>query len=208
MYYNADTHEWPLTKREVQNRFPTITFAVTDWPPSPYYEIKKTEVPEYNPLTHRPVEIEPVADPEGGYKQEWSLVAYDPSEVALNIEREVLRARTEAHARINTEYTVRTNVLASGYPENEQKSWPIQVEEAKAYTADPGASVPWIENAATARGISKSALVTLILAQDQAYRELHGTLSGVRQALRNQIDAYPVEEASIGLLEAVEWPAE
>lgn len=94
-----------------------------------------------------------------------------------------------AHARINRAYEIAVNALTAGYPENEIASWPKQEAEARAWLAEGSALTPWIDSAATARGISKPDFVNLIITNANALAPLHGALSGKRQYLRDQIDA-------------------
>lgn len=110
--------------------------------------------------------------------------------------------------RINAGYCARVAGLSAGYPEDEQKSWAVQIEESKAYRADPTATTPWIDAAAAARGISKAALVALITEQDAQYRQISGSLTGRRQALRDEIYAVPQGGDAGAALAAINWPDE
>lgn len=120
---------------------------------------------------------------------------------------QVAQAREQAYARINAEYASRTAQLAAGYPPTEQQSWPIQIQEAKiVLSGDTETPTPWIDAAAATREVTRTDLATLISNQDTAYRQYHGTLTGIRQKLRDQIDAVPVEMSSIDILAGVNWP--
>lgn len=110
-----------------------------------------------------------------------------------------------AHARINAEYEARVNALTSGYPPNEIASWPKQEAEARAYLANPAAPTPWIDNAATLRGISRNHLVSLIINNANALAPIHGMLTGMRQRLRDQIDALGPNPTA-QQLDAIQWP--
>lgn len=115
----------------------------------------------------------------------------------------------EAHKRINTAYEEATARLAEGYPENEQKSWATQVKEADIILAGGLEPTPWVDAAAQARGITREALASSIKQNDTLYRQAHGRLTGIRQALRDQIDGYtePTED-SLRAIAEIDWPRE
>lgn len=118
-------------------------------------------------------------------------------------------ARQAAYERINSEYETRTQALAEGYPASEQQSWPVQIKEADIVLAEVDEPTPWIDHAAPARGITRVELANLIKAQDTAYRQYHGTLTGTRQALRDQIAAVPDDDPeSVNVLYEIGWPVE
>jgi hypothetical protein len=112
--------------------------------------------------------------------------------------------KAAAHARINASYAIAVNALTSGYPESEIASWPKQETEARAWLADNNAATPWIDSAATARGIPKADFVTLVIANADALAPLHGALSGKRQLLRDQIDALG-DSPTAEQLNAIQW---
>lgn len=205
-YLHTQTLERPLTERQVRASFPNITFAHPFDPPEPYAEYQQTPTPEYDLITHGVREIDPV-EQDGAWVQQWEVYELDPDQVEENIAAAISEARASAHARINDAYTARTQVLAGDYPENEQKSWPVQIQEANTVLSGGAEPTPWIDNAAAARGITRESLANLIKAQDTVYRQYHGALTGTRQALRDQIDAVPDgDPASIDALNAIQWP--
>jgi hypothetical protein len=109
-----------------------------------------------------------------------------------------------AQARISADYQSAVNALTAGYPEDEISSWPKQEGEARAWVADNSVATPWIDAAAVSRGIAKADFVTLIIGNADALAPLHGTLTGKRQKLRDQIAALgdtPTQEQ----LDAVQW---
>jgi len=87
------------------------------------------------------------------------------------------------------EYRRRIQVIAAGYPLSERESWPVQTEEARGLEADPAAATPWIDAAALARGLDRLVLAERIRAKDDAYRQVHGLLTGTRQRIEDQIAA-------------------
>lgn len=104
-------------------------------------------------------------------------------------------------------YEARMAVIATGYPPSERESWPVQTEEAKALLADPTAPTPWIDAAATARGLDRLELAQRIAAKNAQYRAVSGTLSGIRQRIEDQIDAAGEDQEALKLINVSEgWP--
>lgn len=109
-----------------------------------------------------------------------------------------------AHARINGAYEASVMALTSGYPESEISSWPKQEAEARAWLKDSNAATPWIDSAATARGIPKVDFIAKVIEQADQLAPVHGALSGKRQYLRDQIDALgPTPTAQ--QLDSIQW---
>lgn len=208
-YINTETLEYPISEREVIARaFPPNTTPARPFvAPTPYAWVFPAPQPEYDPITQGVRLADPVYN-EGKdiWELPWEVYDLDPEDAAANLAQAVEQARAAAHRRINGEYTARTAQLVEGYPENEQKSWPMQVLEAQAILDDPQAPAIWIRSAASARGITPLDLAGLIQAQDSGYRALHGSYSGTRQALRDQIDAVEVSEEAVAILNSIQWP--
>jgi len=112
--------------------------------------------------------------------------------------------KAAAHARINAAYGIAVNMLTAGYPENEIASWPKQETEARAWMIDNTAPTPWIDSAATARGMPKPDFIALVIANADALAPLHGALSGKRQYLRDQIDSLG-DNPTAQQLDAIQW---
>lgn len=124
----------------------------------------------------------------------------DPPEVA-EIE-EMLRAS------LSNEYRNRMQVIAAGYPLSERESWPVQTEEARKLDADPLAITPWIDAAAQARGLNRSELAARIRAKDDAYRVVHGLLTGTRQRIEDAIAAASGDAQALSLIDVTAgWPS-
>lgn len=106
------------------------------------------------------------------------------------------------------EYRRRMQVIAAGYPLSERESWPVQTEEAIALEADPAATTPWIDAAALARGLDRLVLAERIRDKDDAYRQVHGLLTGTRQRIEDQIDAAADDALALSQIDvAAGWPA-
>ncbi|AFU47356.1 hypothetical protein C380_18310 [Acidovorax sp. KKS102] len=125
--------------------------------------------------------------------------------------RDAARAQARAaelRAELFAEYERRTHAISAGYPDSERESWPVQISEARALQADPSAFTPWIDAAASARGLDRSELALRIVALDNAYRTIHGTLTGVRQRIEGDIDAAADDLAALSAINVMEgWPA-
>ena len=119
-------------------------------------------------------------------------------------------AVVSAHAMrlaLTAEYEQRMQAIAAGYPPSERESWPVQTQEAKALLADANASTPWIDAAASARGLDRIELAQRIVAKDAQYRVISGTLSGVRQRIEDQIDAAGEDQSALKAIDVTQgWP--
>ena len=108
---------------------------------------------------------------------------------------------------LNAEYERRMQAIAAGYPPSERESWPVQTSEAYALLADPQASTPWIDAAATARGLDRLELAQRIVSKDAQYRVFSGTLSGVRQRIEDAIDAAAGDAQALQAIDVTAgWP--
>lgn len=134
-------------------------------------------------LTNIPTTLEPVG----------SIPPPEPPALAE------LRALKEAE--INAAYAEAAAALAQGYPDAERETWPVQIMESATVLAGAGSATPWIDAAAPARGITREELATKIRDMDVQYRQMSGTLTGKRQALRDLVQAAATPEE----LAAIAW---
>lgn len=153
-------------------------------PPTHEYDVDGEIIATHPPVLHLP--------------SEWSGWPAYTSAVTPDIEP----ARAAARFRVNQAYDRATDMLAADYPYRERESWHVQVAEAKALVFEESEDTPWIDAAALVRGLTREDLATRILANDTLYRQMHGTASGIRQALIDQITA----AETVVELEAIEWP--
>jgi hypothetical protein len=115
--------------------------------------------------------------------------------------------RTRLVEALNAEYEGRMQVIAAGYPPSERESWHVQTAEARALIADVHALTPWIDGAAAARQIDRDELAQRIAAKDDAYRAIHGALTGVRQRIEDQISAAGDDVQALADIDVfVGWP--
>ena len=78
--------------------------------------------------------------------------------------------------------------LAASYPEREIQSWPQQVKEAEALSANPQAAAPLLTAIADARSLPVVELASRVLGKMNAYAAASGSLIGRRQAAEDLID--------------------
>lgn len=151
--------------------------------------------PAYNPFTHR---LEPagVVQQGGAWVRGWNIVQHDADTLRANL-----------LAQLTGEYERRMQIIAAAYPPAERESWPVQTSEARALLADAQALTPWIDAAAMVRGVDRAELAQRIVAKDDAYRSIHGALTGARQRIEDVIDAAGDDaEALIAVDVDAGWP--
>lgn len=105
-----------------------------------------------------------------------------------------------ARQRIDASYQAELDGVVAGYPQWERESWLRQESEARSVLM----SRPWINAAAEARGMSASDLIDKIKEKADAFTLLHGTATGKRQRLQDEITALgsnPTPEQ----LNAIDW---
>ena len=142
---------------------------------------------------------------DGKWRYRWRVDDLTPEQKAAKIKELADNLRQE----LALAYEARMALIATGYPPSERESWPVQTEEAKALLADPMASTPWIDAAASARGLDRLELAQRIVAKDAQYRMYSGTLSGVRQRIEDQIDAAGDDQAALQAIDVTTgWPGE
>jgi len=114
---------------------------------------------------------------------------------------------TQLRTALAAEYETRMQVIAAGYPPSERESWPVQTSEARALIAEAQAATPWIDAAALARGLDRLELAQRIAAKDDAYRVVHGALTGVRQRIEDAIDAAGEDAEALADIDVTAgWP--
>lgn len=99
-------------------------------------------------------------------------------------------------AGINTECNQRLAAVTAAYPSSEIASWDKQELEARAYMADPAASVPLITTLAQSRGLTVADLAARILAKADQYAVKAGAIIGRRQARVDQVQTILTDHAA------------
>ena len=158
--------------------------------------------PTHDKFTQGVRETDPIFV-DGRWTQNWDVYSLTEQEISAKLAELVAENRTA----LTTEYERRMQAIAAGYPPSERESWPVQTSEAYALLADPQASTPWIDAAASARGLDRVELAQRIVAKDAQYRVISGTLSGVRQRIEDQIDAAGDDQAALKAIDVTQgWP--
>ncbi len=135
--------------------------------------------------------------------QAWEVYPLPAEDIESNRVAKAVQLRMDLRA----EYERRTAQIADPYPPSERESWPVQISEARAMQDDPAAPTPWIDAAAAARGMDRSQLALRIVALDNAYRTIHGALTGARQRIEDDINAAAGNLAALSAIDVTEgWP--
>jgi len=97
------------------------------------------------------------------------------------------------------------------YKDAEQKTWPIQVEEAVKYRAgltNPVTDIPFITNLAQYRGVPLADLVVLIEGNNNLFRQFAGQILGIQQALLGALYSIDLSNPTqaIPAIEQINWP--
>lgn len=158
--------------------------------------------PAYDKLTQgvRPANPVKVGN---DWHQSWEVYPLPAEDIESNRVAKAVQLRMDLRA----EYERRTAQIADPYPPSERESWPVQISEARAMQDDPAAPTPWIDAAAAARGMDRSQLALRIVALDNAYRTIHGALTGARQRIEDDINAAAGNLAALSAIDVTEgWP--
>lgn len=146
-------------------------------------------------------------DGAGPYIKQWDYNQPRPSQSAIDAANQAATTQAMIDAateRIDSAYSAAFADIRKQYPEEERESWATQIIEASAWTASNGAATPWVDAAASARGIPKAALIAKIKARAAAYQAYSGQQTGKRQKLFDQIDALGPSPTQ-AQLDAIQW---
>lgn len=90
----------------------------------------------------------------------------------------------------NAAYSTATRALTADYPQLEKDTWPTQDSEAAAWVALPdAASTPWVDLAASERGIDREEYLRRTLVKAKQFKILSAFLTGRRQKFEDAIKA-------------------
>lgn len=99
------------------------------------------------------------------------------------------KARAAAIAANNVAYESAIALMTVDYPASEIATWERQRAEALAWEADPATPTPWIDLAASARGLDRVQYLTRTLAKVRAFSSASAWLTGRRQGIDDAIHA-------------------
>ena len=102
---------------------------------------------------------------------------------------EVSTRQMQIAASNNTAYEQAVAKMTSDYPPSEIATWERQRAEALAWEADSAAQTPWIDLAASARGLDRTEYLTRTLSKVQAFAQASAWLTGRRQGIDDAIRA-------------------
>jgi len=94
----------------------------------------------------------------------------------------------------NTAYESAIAALTADYPPSEIATWERQRAEALAWHADPATPTPWIDIAASARGIERTEYLARTYAKASAFAQASAWLTGRRQGIDDAIRAATTPE--------------
>lgn len=97
-------------------------------------------------------------------------------------------ARAAKLSDINEGAQMQLDEAFNSYPEAEQKSWPTQEREARAWLADNAAPTPMLNEIATARGLTLADLCARVVVKADAFAAQSGAIFGKRQAYEDQLN--------------------
>lgn len=102
--------------------------------------------------------------------------------------------RAELTKENNAKYEAAIGKMTSEYPATEITTWERQRAEAIAWGANPAALTPWIDIAASARGLDRDEYLARTLAKVNAFAMVSACLTGRRQGIDDQIKAATTSE--------------
>ena len=112
-----------------------------------------------------------------------------PEDWSSALTDEVSARRMKITESNNTAYEQAVAKMTSGYPPAEIQTWERQRAEVIAWEADPNAPTPWIDLAASARGIDRGEFLARTLAKVTAFAHASAWLTGHRQGIDDAIQA-------------------
>lgn len=112
-----------------------------------------------------------------------------PEDWSSALTDEVSARRMKLTESNNTAYEQAVAKMTTGYPPAEIQTWERQRAEVIAWEADPNAPTPWIDLAASARGLDRGEFLARTLAKVTAFAQASAWLTGHRQGIDDAIRA-------------------
>jgi hypothetical protein len=103
---------------------------------------------------------------------------------------------------VNAAFEVAASTLTAGYPDSEQKTWPMQQAEATAWKADSATPTPYLDAIAAVRGIDPTVMRQKVLDNVSLFVSTSQTAVGLRQKFVDEIAAATTPEQ----IAAIRWP--
>lgn len=109
-------------------------------------------------------------------------------DAAFDIYDHLVASRPRRISDNNAAYEVATKALTADYPQLEKDTWPTQDQEAGAWVGNPdGAVTPWVDRAASERGIDREEYLRRTLVKAKQFKILSAFLTGRRQRYEDAI---------------------
>ncbi|MDY0250691.1 MAG: hypothetical protein RBR45_11660 [Pseudomonas sp.] len=105
------------------------------------------------------------------------------------LQQEIADRKLLLTKRNNQAYENALSMMTSDYPPSEIQTWERQRAEVLAWNADPLAVTPWIDVAASARGLDRNEYLSRTLVKVQAFAAASAWLTGRRQGIDDSIRA-------------------
>lgn len=140
---------------------------------------------------------------------DWSELTDEQLNEVLNPPPTLDDLSTTAMARINNGYTNAMAQILDEYPDAETLSFDKQEREAREYQqwqeiGGPEPATPYLDAMLSERPIGKHELVSRIIAKANAFVGAHGSATGRRQRLEDDIKA-ALQAEDRAALEAIGW---
>lgn len=97
------------------------------------------------------------------------------------------RAKAISQSAIDDVYNLQIKSIVGNIPQSEIDTWPKQESQALAYTADNTVTVPFIQNLATARGLTLPLMAEKILVKAALYEDLSSKALGQKHAAEDAL---------------------
>lgn len=94
LYINTKTLEYPLTERQIKERFSNVSFNQVFVPPADYAPVGRTDKPTFDAITHECKETTP-AFSDGKWAQAWIVEALPSDVVEENKKAHLSRLRAQ-----------------------------------------------------------------------------------------------------------------
>lgn len=120
----------------------------------------------------------------------WEALPVAPSDQTADIKA----LRAQLTSTNNAQYDAAISAMTRDYPAAEISTWERQRAEVIAWSADSTAATPWIDIAATARGLDRDEYLTRTLTKVNAFAMASAYLTGRRQGIDDQIRAATTAE--------------
>jgi hypothetical protein len=168
-YVNTLTGQFGVPLADAENGDPGV-FA--------YYTAASR--PSHNAYTQIIEEAAPIAG-----VQQWAVITLTGERLVEGKQRELAQYLSNN----NDLYEGALNAITAGYPPSEIATWERQRAEALAWQLDAAALTPWIDTAATARGIPRLEYLSRTYAKAVQFAHVSAHLTGLRQRYEDAINA-------------------